>query len=48
MRPDFYQREKIIVNPKESKTDREATITTVTTIPAEGVNVEARQNSRFL
>ena len=34
--------EKIIVNPKESKTDREATITTVTTIPAEGVNVEAQ------
>lgn len=34
--------EKIIVNPKESKTDREATITTVTTIPTEGVNVEAQ------
>ena len=34
--------EKIIVNPKELKTDREATITTVTTIPAEGVNVEAQ------
>ena len=36
------KKEKIIVNPKESKTDREATITTVTTIPAEGVNVEAQ------
>jgi len=35
--------EKIIVNPKESKTDIEsATITTVTTIPTEGVNVEAQ------
>ena len=34
--------EKIIVNPKESETDREATITTVTTIPTEGVNVEAQ------
>ena len=34
--------EKIIVNPKELKTDKEATITTVTTIPAEGVNVEAQ------
>ena len=34
--------EKIIVKPKESKTDREATITTVTTIPTEGVNVEAQ------
>jgi tetratricopeptide (TPR) repeat protein len=34
--------EKIIVNPKESKTDREDTITTVTTIPTEGVNVEAQ------
>ena len=34
--------EKIIVNPKEVKTDREATITTVTTILAEGVNVEAQ------
>ena len=34
--------EKIIVNPHESKTDREATITTVTTIPAEGVDVEAQ------
>jgi hypothetical protein len=33
--------EKIIVNPKESETDREASITTVTTIPTEGVNVEA-------
>ena len=34
--------EKIIVNPKESETDREANITTVTTIPTEGVNVEAQ------
>ncbi len=34
--------EKIIVNPKELKTDKEATIRTVTTIPAEGVNVEAQ------
>ena len=34
--------EKIIVNPKESETDREATITTVTTIPTEGLNVEAQ------
>jgi hypothetical protein len=34
--------EKIIVNPKESETDREATITTVTTIPTEGANVEAQ------
>jgi hypothetical protein len=34
--------EKIIVNPHESKTDRETTITTVTTIPAEGVDVEAK------
>jgi hypothetical protein len=34
--------EKIIVNPKESRTDREANITTVTTIPTEGVNVEAQ------
>jgi hypothetical protein len=34
--------EKIIVNPHESKTDRETTITTVTTIPAEGVDVEAQ------
>jgi hypothetical protein len=33
--------EKIIVNPKESETD-EATLTTVTTIPTEGVNVEAK------
>ena len=33
---------KIIVNPKESETDKEATITTVTTIPTEGVNVEAQ------
>ena len=34
--------EKIILNPNESKTDREATITTVTIIPTEGVNVEAQ------
>lgn len=34
--------EKIIVNPKESETDRDATITTVTTLPTEGVNVEAQ------
>ena len=34
--------EKIIVNPKESEMDREASITTVTTIPTEGVNVEAQ------
>ncbi|HEY6588333.1 MAG TPA: hypothetical protein VIY98_08570, partial [Nitrososphaeraceae archaeon] len=34
--------EKIIVNPQESKTDTEAIITTVTTIPAEGVDVEAQ------
>ena len=34
--------EKIIINPHESKTDRETTITTVTTIPAEGVDVEAQ------
>jgi hypothetical protein len=34
--------EKIIVNPKESKTEREANVTTVTTIPTEGVNVEAQ------
>ena len=33
--------EKIILNPKESENDKEATITTVTTIPTEGVNVEA-------
>lgn len=33
--------EKIIVNPKESEAD-EATLTTVTTIPTEGVNVEAK------
>lgn len=38
--------EKIIVNPKESETDREATITTVTTIPTEGVNVEAETEFR--
>jgi hypothetical protein len=34
--------EKIIVNPKESKNEREANVTTVTTIPTEGVNVEAQ------
>ena len=34
--------EKIIVNHKEAETDREANITTVTTIPTEGVNVEAQ------
>ncbi|HEX2406935.1 MAG TPA: hypothetical protein VHJ38_06975 [Nitrososphaeraceae archaeon] len=34
--------EKIIVNPNESETDREANLTTVTTIPTEGVNVEAQ------
>ncbi len=34
--------EKIIVNPKESRTDREANITTITTIPTEGINVEAQ------
>jgi hypothetical protein len=34
--------EKIIVNPKELETDKEANITTVTTIPTEGVNVEAQ------
>ena len=34
--------EKIIVNPQESKTEREANVTTVTTIPTEGVNVEAQ------
>ena len=33
--------EKIILNPKESENGKEATITTVTTIPTEGVNVEA-------
>jgi tetratricopeptide (TPR) repeat protein len=33
--------EKIILNPKESENGEEATITTVTTIPTEGVNVEA-------
>ncbi len=33
--------EKIIVNPKESEAD-EATLTTVTTIPTEDVNVEAK------
>ena len=38
--------EKIIVNPKESETDREDTITTVTTIPTEGVNVEAETEFR--
>jgi len=38
--------EKIIVNPKESEADREATITTVTTIPTEGVNVEAQTEFR--
>ena len=38
--------EKIIVNPKESQTDKEATITTVTTIPTEGVNVEAETEFR--
>jgi hypothetical protein len=34
--------EKIILNPNESETDGEAIITTVTTIPTEGVNVEAQ------
>ena len=34
--------EKIILNPNESETDEEAIITTVTTIPTEGVNVEAQ------
>ena len=34
--------EKIILNPNESETDVEAIITTVTTIPTEGVNVEAQ------
>lgn len=34
--------EKIIVNPQESETDREANLTTVTTLPTEGVNVEAQ------
>jgi len=34
--------EKIIVNPNETETDREANLTTVTTIPTEGVNVEAQ------
>ncbi|MGZ5510512.1 MAG: hypothetical protein ACXWFC_08565, partial [Nitrososphaeraceae archaeon] len=34
--------EKIILNPNESETDKEAIITTVTTIPTEGVNVEAQ------
>jgi len=38
--------EKIIVDPKESETDREATITTVTTVPTEGVNVEAETEFR--
>jgi hypothetical protein len=38
--------EKIIVDPKESETDREATITTVTTLPTEGVNVEAETEFR--
>jgi hypothetical protein len=34
--------EKIILNPNESETDGEAIIKTVTTIPTEGVNVEAQ------
>ena len=34
--------EKIILNPNESETNGEAIITTVTTIPTEGVNVEAQ------
>jgi hypothetical protein len=33
--------EKIILNPKESKNGEEAILKTVTTIPTEGVNVEA-------
>ena len=33
--------EKIILNPKESDNNDEATIKTITTIPTEGVNVEA-------
>jgi len=33
--------EKIILNPKESENGEEAILKTVTTIPAEGVNVEA-------
>ena len=33
--------EKIILNPKESENGEEATLKTVTTIPTEGVNVEA-------
>ena len=33
--------EKIILNPKESEKGEEATLKTVTTIPTEGVNVEA-------
>lgn len=37
----FSKEEKIILNPKESGNGEEATITTVTTIPTEGVNVEA-------
>ena len=34
--------ENIMVIPKDSKTEREANVTTVTTIPTEGVNVEAQ------
>jgi hypothetical protein len=37
----FSKEEKISLNPKESGNGEEATITTVTTIPTEGVNVEA-------
>jgi hypothetical protein len=33
--------EKIILNPKESENGEEATLKTVTTIPTEGVNIEA-------
>lgn len=39
--PSLSKEEKVILDPKESKNAKEATMTTVTTIPTEGVNVEA-------
>ena len=40
--------EKIILNPKESDNNDEATIKTITTIPTEGVNVEAATDMSYL
>jgi hypothetical protein len=37
----LIKEDKIILNPKESENSEEATIKTITTIPTEGINVEA-------